>query len=268
MNLFKKIFGTKEEKEEVKIPDFKPDNSRLLSLIAAYHQEESSDNYQAVLDELYSDSAYLVVPTSEKSSTPQSGWTTLKKGETIEFTTVFNVDGLLVFGVFTSEIALSKWIDRETTFMSMPAKVVMELAQEQGFGRIVIDSEQETMFVLERNVTNQKQEIITEDTEILVWSPKFPISGAHQEQFRKAFAKVESIKEVFHFGITKNNEQILILAIVLNTKTENSVLAARASINDGMLGYELNMPLEIMYLDPEDDRFRQFDLFYKSSDSF
>lgn len=263
MDFLKKFFGSKKEKPEVQTAEYQPDNTKLLALITAYHKEESTSNYQAVLDELFSDSAYLVVPTSGKIKAPQSGWTTLKQGESIEFSSVFNVEGLLVFGVFTSETALSKWINTETSFMSMPAKTVLEIAQEQAFGRIVIDTNQETMFVLERNVTNQKEEVITEDTEILVWTPKNPITGAHQEQFKKAFAKVESIKKVFHFGMTKNNEQLLILAIVLNPKTENSLLASRASINDGMQGYQLDFPLEIMYLDEGDDRFNEFDLFYK-----
>jgi len=260
MNLFKKLFGAKEEKATT--PEFHPDNSRLLDLITAFTKDNSSENYNAVLAELYGETAFLVVPTTEKSSNPQQGWTTLKQGETIEFKTVFNVDGLMVFGVFTSDITLSKWIDEKTNFMSMPAKAVMEIAQEQGFGRIVIDSDQDTMFVLERDVTNQKQEILTEDTEILVWAPMNPISGAHREQFQKAFAKVESIKKVFHFGMTKNKEQVLILAVVLNPKSENSILASRASINDGMEGYQLDLPLEIMYLDEEDDRFTEYDLFY------
>ncbi|WP_396146705.1 SseB family protein [Flavobacterium sp.] len=266
MNLFKKLFGTTEKKETPKETTFTPDNSRLIALLHIYHQNTSQANYKAVLDELYGETAFLLVPTNGKTVEKSNSWETLKEGATIEFKTVFNVDGLLVFGVFTSEETLSKWINEVTTFMAIPAKTVLEIAEEQSFGRIVIDSDQSTMFVLERDVHNQKREVITEDTPILVWMPQNPMSGSHQKQFQEAFAKVDSIQEVYHFGITKNNEQIFLLVIVLHPKTENSILATQASINDGMKGHELEFPLEVTYVEEGDyllETARQFELFYK-----
>jgi hypothetical protein len=266
MNLFKKLFGTTEKKETPQESNFTPDNTRLLALIKAYHQNTAQANYAAVMEELYGDTAFLLVPTNGKSGATQNNWETLKEGATIEFKSVFNLEGLLVFGVFTSEETLSKWINEVTTFMAIPSKTVLEIAEEQSFGRIVIDSDQSTMFVLERDVHNQKREVITEDTSILVWMPQNPISGSHQKQFQEAFAKVDSIQEVYHFGITKNNEQIFLLVIVLHPITENSILATQASINDGMKGHELEFPLEITYVEEGDyllETARQFDLFYK-----
>ena len=270
MNLFKKLFGTTEKKETPQeIPQestFTPDNTRLLTLIKAYHENTAQANYAAVIEELYGDTAFLLVPTNGKSGTTQNNWETLKEGATIEFKTVFNVEGLLVFGVFTSEETLAKWINEPTSFLAMPAKTVLGIAEEQSFGRIVIDSDQDTMFVLERNVENQQRETLTEDTQILVWMPQNPISGSHQKQFQEAFAKVDSIQEVYHFGITKNNEQIFLLVIVLQPKTENAILAAQASINDGMKGQQLDFPLEVTYVEEGNyllETARQFDLFYK-----
>lgn len=263
MSLFKKIFGKKEKEAGT----FTPDNTRLLALIHTYYQDDSSENYGNVIKELYGDQAFLIVPTLGKiSNTKSDEWKTLKAGETIDFTSVFNVDGLLVFGVFTSEITLSKWINEESSFLAMPAKKVLEIAEEQNFGRIVIDSDQETMFVLERDVKNQKRETITEDTQILVWMPNNPISGKNKQQFEEAFSKVVSIKEVYHFGITKHNEQVFILAIVLDPKTDNAILASQGAINDGMQGFQLELPLEVMYLKEGDDLLetaREFELFYK-----
>jgi hypothetical protein len=267
MNLFKKIFGSKEKEAIPQEATYTPDNTRLLALIQTYNQEESNGSYANVLKELYADQAFLIVPTlGKKNNSESEGWKTLKAGETIDFTSVFNVDGLLVFGVFTSEVALSKWISEETSFLAMPAKKVLEIAEEQNFGRIVIDSHQETMFILERDVRNQKRETLTEDTEILVWMPNDPISGGNKQQFQEAFSKVDSITEVYHFGITKHNEEVFILAIVLNPKTENAILASQGAINDGMKGFELVRPLEVMYLEAGDDLLetaKQYELFYK-----
>lgn len=266
MNLFKKLFGSKAS-EPAPEKKFTPNNTNLLRLIKKYYQDESSENYNAVLNELYGDEAFLLVPKDGKSSSAASNqWETLKAGETIGFTTVFNVDGLLVFGVFTSEETLSKWITQPTSFLAMPSKKVLEIAQEQGFGRIVIDSDQDTMFVLERDVKNHSIETIKEDTEILIWMPKNPITGAHQQQFQEAFAKVSSIKEVYHFGITKHGEQIFLFIILLEPKTENAILAAQSSINDGMIGQSLEFPLEVMFVEEGNHMLetgKQFGVFYK-----
>jgi hypothetical protein len=184
----------------------------------------------------------------------------------VGFTSVFNVDGLLVFGVFTSETALSKWIDKETAFMAMPARVVMEMAQENNFGRIVIDSDQETMFVLERNVSNTNEITIQEDTKVLIWYPKNPISGAHKTQLCTAFSKVSSIKEVYHFGMTRNDEAIFILAFLLDEVNENSRLAVLSAMNDGMNGFSTEFPIEMMYVKEGDDWHttgNNFEVFYR-----
>ena len=258
MNLFNKLFGKKE-------PEFTPDNSVLLQLIQAYHQNETPENYKKVLEELYGPRAFLVVPTDGEQSKSDE-WKTLKKGTRMGFTSVFNVDGLLVFGVFTSETALSQWINKETAFVAMPARVVLELAEEHSFGRIVIDSDQETMFVLERNISNMDQITVQEATEVLIWYPKEPIAGAHKAQLCKAFEKVSSIKEVYHFGMTRNEEAILILAFLLDEVNENSRLAVLGAMNEGMEGHTTAFPLEMLYVNEGDEWHKtgnKYEVFYK-----
>ncbi|MCD8518278.1 MAG: SseB family protein [Flavobacterium sp.] len=258
MSLFNKLFGKKE-------PKFTPDNSVLLQLIQAYHQNETPENYKKVIEELYGSRAFLVVPTDGEQS-KSNEWKTLEKGTSVAFTTVFDVEGMLVFGVFTSETALSKWTDRETAFMAMPARAVLDLAETHSFGRVVIDSDQETMFVLERNVSNTNEIKIEEDTEVLIWYPKQPISGDHKKQLCSAFAKVSSIKEVYHFGMTRNDEAILILAFLLDEVNDNSRLAVLSAMNDGMNGFSTEFPIEMMYVKEGDNWHttgNNFEVFYK-----
>jgi len=258
MNLFNKLFGKKE-------PEFTPDNTVLLQLIQAYHKNETPENYKNVIEELYGPRAFLVVPTDGEQSKSDE-WKTLEKGTSIAFTTVFDVEGMLVFGVFTSETALSKWTDRETAFMAMPARAVLDLAETHSFGRVVIDSDQETMFVLERNVSNTNEITIEEDTEVLIWYPMQPISGDHKKQLCSAFAKVSSIKEVYHFGMTRNDEAILILAFLLDEVNDNSRLAVLSAMNDGMNGFSTEFPIEMMYVKEGDNWHttgNNFKVFYK-----
>ncbi|MBC5833689.1 SseB family protein [Flavobacterium sp. F372] len=258
MNLFKNLFEKKEKK-------FTPDNTKLLALIAQYHKDSSSDSYAKVIEELYGDEACLIVPTADENS-KSNEWKTLKKGEAVNFTSVFDIDGLLAFGVFTSEETLSKWITKETPFMAMPAKSVLEISEQQSFGRVVIDSDQPTMFVLERNRENFNAQEIKEDTDVLVGTPIQPIDGAHKTQLQNAFSKNNNIEEVFHFAMQRKEESILILAFVLEQYSENARVAVMNNVNDGMQGVNFNQTLEIMYITKEDSWYetaRNFDYFYK-----
>jgi len=261
MNLLKKLFGKKE-------PEFTPDNTRLLQLIQRYHQEETNENYGLVIKELYGDSAFLLVPTANenKENSQQTEWNTLKAGATLSFTTVFNLEGLLVFGVFTSEEALSKWATEKTAYTAMPAKAVLEIAQKEQFGRIVIDSDQPTMFVLERDTSNITTEVLTEDTEVTIGTPLHPIAGANKESLIREFSRNTNIKEVYHFVMVRGNESVLILAILLEQQSDDARKAILGAINTGMNGYTLDLPLDIMYLDTEDSWYetaKQFEIFYK-----
>lgn len=261
MNLLKKLFGKKE-------PEFTPDNTRLLQLIQRYHQEDTNENYGLVIEELYGNTAFLLVPTANENNgnSQQTGWNTLKAGATLDFTTVFNVEGLLVLGVFTSEETLSKWTKEETAYTAIPAKVVLEIAEKERFGRIVIDSDQPTMFVLERDTSNIKTEVITEDTQVTIGTPIHPIAGANKESLIREFSRNTNIKEVYHFVMVRGNESILILAILLEQQTDDARKAIMGAINTGMNGYELDLPLDIMYLNTEDSWYKtakKFELFYK-----
>ena len=156
---------------------------------------------------------------------------------------------MLVFGVFTSETTLSKWTDRETAFMAMPARAVLDLAETHSFGRIVIDSDQETMFVLERNRENISTTTIQEETQVQVGFPQHPIDGANKSQLLAAFSKNSNIKDVYHFVMLRNLESIYILAFVLENYSENARLAVMDCVSDGMKGFALDLPLESMYIE-------------------
>jgi hypothetical protein len=247
---------------------FTPDNSKLIELLIAFRKKSTKDTFMAVVNELQGPNAFLIVPTAKPTTGTNAGagWTTLEKGTTLSFTTVYDVEGIKVFGVFTSQEKLMSWANDTKPFTTMPAKAVLEIAQEQGFGRIVIDSDQDTMFVLERNTSHIKTEVIQDDTEVRVWTPKTPISGLHKEQLIAAFKKTSEIEEVYHFGMTRNEEEILVLAFVLSITSDTSRTAIIGALTDGMKGHTLNMPLDIMYLNKEESWYKtaqQHECFYK-----
>ena len=184
----------------------------------------------------------------------------------IDFATVYNMDGLLVLGVFTSETTLSRWITEEMGYIGLPSKTVMEIAQQHNFGRIVIDSDQETMFVLERNRENIATTTVQEETQVQVGFPQHPIDGANKSQLLAAFSKNSNIKEVYHFVMLRNQESIYILAFVLENYSENARLAVMDCVSDGMKGFALDLPLESMYIEESDSWYetvQNFGVFYR-----
>lgn len=133
---------------------FKPNNDNLLVAIKAFQTSQNQETFMAVLEELQGDNAYLLVPTSSPvtGETPEKGWTTVEKGAQLSFTSVFEVEGKFVMGVFTSQAALMSWATETKPFVTLPAKEVLEIAVEHRISQLIIDSNQESMFVLGRTV--------------------------------------------------------------------------------------------------------------------
>ncbi len=133
---------------------FKPNNDGLLAKIKTFQSNQNQETFMAVLEELQGDNAFLLVPTAAPvtGETPEKGWTTLEKGAQLSFTSVFEVGGKLVMGVFTSQAALMNWATETKPFVTLPAKEVLEIAVEHQISQVIIDSNQESMFVLGRTV--------------------------------------------------------------------------------------------------------------------
>ena len=136
--------------------NFSPNNTTLLENIKAFQANQNQDTFMAVFEELQGDSAFLVVPTSEPikgENKDKNGWSTIEKGTPMTFTSVFEVEDQKVMGVFTSQAALTIWSQETKPFVSIPAKDVLEIAMENDIEKIIIDSNQETMFVLGRTIS-------------------------------------------------------------------------------------------------------------------
>lgn len=133
---------------------FKPNNTNLLSKIKTFQNHQNQETFIAVLEELQGDNAFLLVPTSSPvtGKNPEKGWTTLEKGAQLSFTSVFEMENKLVMGVFTSQATLMNWATETKPFVTLPAKEVLEIAVEHKISQVIIDSNQESMFVLGRSI--------------------------------------------------------------------------------------------------------------------
>lgn len=135
--------------------DFQPDNTHLMTTIKAFQTNQNQDTFMAVLNELQGDNAFLLIPTTEpvvSKDRNEEGWSTIEKGTQLSFTSVFEVDGQKILGVFTSQQKLMSWASETKPFVSLPAKDVLEIAVQNLIERIVIDSNEDTQFVLGRTI--------------------------------------------------------------------------------------------------------------------
>ncbi|MGV7106758.1 SseB family protein [Flavobacterium sp. U410] len=135
--------------------EFQPNNTNLLTHIKAFRENQNQDTFMAVLNELQGNNAFLLIPTTEPivgKDRNEEGWSTIEKGTQMSFTSVFEVEGQKVLGAFTSQEKLMQWANDTKPFASLPAKDILEIAMQNNIERIVIDSNQDTMFVLGRTI--------------------------------------------------------------------------------------------------------------------
>lgn len=135
--------------------NFTPNNTALLKNIKAFQKEQNEATFMAVFNELQGENAFLIVPTAEPvmgENKDENGWSTIEKGKQITFTSVFEIEGQKVLGAFTSQQTLMLWAKETKPFVSIPAKDVLDIAMQNDISKIIIDSDQDTMFVLGRTV--------------------------------------------------------------------------------------------------------------------
>ncbi|MEZ4787837.1 MAG: SseB family protein [Flavobacterium haoranii] len=136
--------------------EFQPNNTNLLATIKAFQNNQTQETFMAVFNELQGNNAFLLIPTTEPivgKDRNAEGWSTIEKGTQMSFTSVFEVEGQKILGAFTSQDKLMNWATETKPFASLPARDVLDIAIQNGIEKIVIDSNQDTMFVLGRTIS-------------------------------------------------------------------------------------------------------------------
>src|SRR5207249_4299129 len=148
MGIFTKLFRGKSK------PD-NPDNSRLLELLDIYWKKNGKGNsYKNVVQELMNGNSFLMFPTQNDFKTDLDNWTTTQKETVLKLGSLFNLEELKVLGAFTDEQALLNWTKKPSEYTAMRSQDVLKFCQDNGIDRIVINSDQPNMFVLERSREN------------------------------------------------------------------------------------------------------------------
>lgn len=244
MGLFDKIFGNKPKPTN-------PENSRLFELLDIYQKQNGKgESYKNVVLELMNGNSFLLLPSDNGNSNTDK-WETSKEDTTLKLTCIYNLDGLKVLGAFTDENALLSWSKKPTQYTGLSSQAVLKLCEENLIERIVINSDLPTMFVLERNRENIKTETIEKETTVQVGTPSLPLENKIIQKLIEQFKRVETIKEVYQYGQTKNNEFSLVLGFKLSTNSDNAKTATINAVQTALNGEQINQLLDLFFI--EDD---------------
>jgi hypothetical protein len=249
MNFFKKLFGSSDNtKTETK--ESNPDNTRLTYLLDIYRQHPSSENYHAVLEEVTNGNSFLLLPSANENGNT-NGWQTAEVGTKLNLTSIFNIDGLKVLGAFSSETALGKWAKRESQYSAIKTQDLIDFCKQNNIDRIVINTDQKNMFVLERNRANITSRTIQEETKVLVGTPTNPLPNNVINLLVKNFIKVDTVEEAYQFAQKMNDEISLVLGIKMTVASDNSKAALHNALNDSLNDVDIGVPIDIMLLETE-----------------
>ena len=251
MNFFKKIFGKNKKVIEPKSAK-NPDNTRLIYLLDVFSQNASDKNYSLVVSEILNGSSYFLYPTTNNGKQEGRGWETIEKGQTLAFTSVFDLDGMKVLGAFTDEKALFNWAKKPTRYVALPTNILEDICKQVGVVRIVINSGQKNMFVLQRNNENFKERVIEKLTPAKIGTPSKPIDRHILGKLIENFKNVSTVERAYQYFQVINNEGSLVLGICMSSVSAESKAALYTAVNNAFEGEKQNSPIDILILTDDD----------------
>ncbi|GAB2947841.1 hypothetical protein GCM10027048_11030 [Hymenobacter coalescens] len=245
------LFGRKPAPTPVPATDAtdpQPDNTRLLQLLAAWAADESVATYRQVVEELAHGNALLLLPSLNDDGDAGS-WRTLTEGSTLKLTGVFDVDGLKTLAAFTDEPALRAWAGQPSQYTALRAADALAFCQDHGIGRIVINSNAPTMFVLERSRESIRTEVIREQTEVQVGPPQRPLTPDLVARLVDSCRAVSTIAEVYQYAMLRGGELSLVLGFRLDTYSEDARRAALGAVQRAFEEVQPDQPLDVFMLE-------------------
>jgi hypothetical protein len=248
MNFLKKLFNNSKT-DSVNQEKKNPENTRLIYLMDIYQQHRSSDNYKAVMNEILHGNAFLLLPTANPGLEHKE-CITLDSG-TLDLW-LFNVDGLKVIGAFTNEFALTQWSKAVTQYTTMNSHDVIKICQQNVIDRIVINSGQKNMFVIERDRRHIQRTTVEEDTKVQIGTPTVPLKQYIVDRLVENFKNVDTIEEAYQFAQNMNGEKSIVLGIKLSVNSDNSRAALLNAMTNSIGNEKTDLPVSIMILETED----------------
>ena len=230
-----------------------PDNSKLLRLIDIYWKSEGNgETYKNVVLELMNGNSFLILPGSSGLEDRSDGWITTDEKKTLGLASIYNLDGLKVLAAFTDERALLDWAKKPYTYTSMRSQDVLQLCEDNGIARIIINNSSSNTFVLEKDRSTTHEFTIPEKEKLLLGIPETPLDKSIIEKLITRFRNLDNILEVYHYGQTKDNEFCLVLAFILEKISENGEKAVIDAVGEAIANETLQYPLDVFFIETQE----------------
>jgi len=263
MNLFKKLFGKEPERSTEK----QSENTRLIFLMNNWSENSSDQNYKLVMEELLHGNSFLILPTLNSDQVSLSeNWNVAEQDMTLKLTSVYNLDGLKVLGVFCDEASLTNWSKTITPYTALKSQAVFELCKNLNINRIVVNSGARNMFVIQRCSTSEPRSI-KQGSILRIGTPDRPLGKVILQNIVANFTTNENILEAYQYVQVINDEANLTIGLKLLSYSENAKKAALYAVEDALSNESKKTFVDIIFLDTEHqyDTVRNVEesLFYK-----
>lgn len=198
----------------------------------------------------------MLLPTINDGGESTGEWVTLKEDASIKLTSVFDEDGVKVLAAFSDEDALSRWAERETAYTALASQAIFDMCREMGIDRVVINSGQKNMFVLERQKeSDTEEETLEEGSRIRIGIPANPLDVNTINSINQNLKTLPVVLQAYQYlqeNLQENGESevLLMVGVRLSEDTEENRQAAIGAIKQGLHGQKKPAyPLGIMILD-------------------
>ena len=125
------------------------ENQKLIQLLSQWEQGQSPELFQEVRNELLNGNVTLLLSTQDADGGSVE-YTYIKDQTGVQLTCLFHIENKRILGVFTDERSLFKWSEKPTTYITLSFGEVMTICESYDLDRIVVNTNQPNVFVMER----------------------------------------------------------------------------------------------------------------------
>jgi hypothetical protein len=224
-------------------------SNRLLHLLNQHSKDPSDAHYEQLITEiLHGDSCFLL-PAGDHEV--EDRWREPGTEYDLEIRTVYHEGPLKVLLVFSDEEALEHWAQRPINHHLFRTQDAIKFCQQNGIARIIINVDQENMFVLQQRLPETKA--VAEEHEELRLLPLQDTLGTEVIDLLKAsFAETTVIDAGYQFAKVNNaNEPEAVIGIRLSEITDDTIKAMQLAVAQALYGKDLKRVLHIMLLESD-----------------
>ncbi len=225
------------------------DNKELISLLLDFNQSQSGEMYTKIVASLQADNHILLLPSINDTDSTND-WRELHGGSELKLNCIFNVNGIKVLAAFTSESAMNSWAKSSISYTAIKSSDVMKMSLQWDVDRIVIDSDQASMFVLQKSQSNGKSTLPDKSVDFIAFPP-LPLKPHNVASLAAHFLQIAFILEAFQFTFSNRSESSLVIGLKLSEYTSQSKEDCFIAVKEAFELFKAEVPIDVIFLENE-----------------